>query len=218
MNIRIGTWNLAGRWDPRHQALLLAEDVDVWLLTEVSERLLLPGYNSHATRGRMPPGQAWAGILSRRELEPLDDPHPASAAARIEGVTYCSSILPWRGCGPSAPWIAGSHGDRTRHAVDQLAASLVRAPLVWGGDWNHALSGKEHAGSKAGRAHITALVNAWDLLVPTAGLPHRISGLLSIDHIAVPSGWAATARCVVAEADGVRLSDHDAYVVDVTGT
>lgn len=34
-------------------ALLLAEDADVWLLTEVSERLTLPGYFSHATRGNM---------------------------------------------------------------------------------------------------------------------------------------------------------------------
>lgn len=218
MNIRIGTWNLAGRWDPRHQALLLAEDVDVWLLTEVSERLLLPGYDSHATRGRMARRRAWASIVSRRELEPLDDPHPASAAARVDGIPYCSSILPWRGCGQCDPWIAGSHGDRTGHAVHQLAASLVGQPLVWGGDWNHALSGKEHTGSKAGRAHILALVRGRDLDVPTAELPHRISGLLSIDHIAVPSGWAATARRVVAEVDGVRLSDHDAYVVDVAGT
>lgn len=214
-NLRIGTWNLEGRWDSRHLALMLHEDCDIWLLTEANERTALPGYFPHRSRGDMAPHRAWAQILSRRELVPLEDPHPASAAAVIDGVSCCSSILPWRGCGPNPPWIEGSHGDRTRHAVDQLAASLVPAPMIWGGDWNHALSGDEHAGSKAGREHVAALVQTWGLQIPTAALPHRIAGLLSIDHIAVPANWPATARRVVAESDGVRLSDHDAYVVDV---
>ncbi|WP_267128537.1 MULTISPECIES: hypothetical protein [unclassified Nocardioides] len=39
--MRIGTWNLAGRWDARHLALLEAMDCDVLLLTEVSERVRL---------------------------------------------------------------------------------------------------------------------------------------------------------------------------------
>lgn len=199
-------------------ALLFSEDADIWLLTEVSERVTLPGYFSHRTRGNMAPRRAWASVLSRRELAPLDDPHPASAAALIDGVTYCSSILPWRGCGQSHPWIEGSHGERTRHAVDQLAASIAPGPLVLGGDWNHALNGDEHAGSKAGRAHVAALVRTRGLHVPTAALPHRIPGLLSIDHIAIPSAWSATARRVVAESDGARLSDHDAYIVDVVGS
>lgn len=217
IHLRIGTWNLAGRWDPRHLALLLAADADVWLLTEVSRKVALPGYTSHATLGEMAPGRAWASVLARRERTPLAEPHPASAAAEIDGVTYCSSILPWRGCGQTHPWVEGSHGERTRHAVDQLAAALGPGPLVWGGDWNHALSGAEHAGSKAGRGHLAALVNARGLSVPTATLPHRIAGLLSIDHIAVPSAWSATARRLPAQADDARLSDHDAYVVDVSG-
>ena len=217
VNLRIGTWNLAGRWGPLHMALLHAADADIWLLTEVSEKLTLPGYLSHATRGNMAPRRAWARVLSRRELKPLDDPHPASAAANVDGITYCSSILPWRGCGPADPWIDGSHGERTGHALSQLAVSLLPGPLVWGGDWNHALSVGEHAGSKAGRAHIAALVLARDMCVPTAALPHRIPGLLSIDHIAIPREWRATARRVHAEANGARLSDHDAYIVDVIG-
>ena len=42
--MRIGTWNLAGRWSAHHAGLLLAADCDVWLLTEVNERTTLPGY------------------------------------------------------------------------------------------------------------------------------------------------------------------------------
>lgn len=215
MPLRIGTWNLAGRWGARHEALLLAADCDVWLLTEVADNLALPAYLSHSTVERMAPGRAWATVLARLPFTPLPDPHPASAAVRIEGVTWCSSILPWRGCGPARPWSEGTHGERTKHTLDQLAAALPPGPLVWGGDWNHALSGHEHAGSKAGRAHVIALTEARGLRVATADQPHRIAGLLSIDHIAVPSGWTATARRIPAEADGAWLSDHDAYVVDV---
>lgn len=39
--MRIGTWNLAGRWDARHRTLLETMDCDALLLTEVSERLKL---------------------------------------------------------------------------------------------------------------------------------------------------------------------------------
>jgi hypothetical protein len=35
--MRIGTWNLQGRWDLRHLELLSAHDCDVWLLTEVNK-------------------------------------------------------------------------------------------------------------------------------------------------------------------------------------
>jgi hypothetical protein len=51
--------------------------------------------------------------------------------------------------------------------------------------------------------------------VPTAELPHPIEGLLSIDHVAVPSGTVASATRVEAIHEATRLSDHDAYVVDV---
>jgi hypothetical protein len=38
-----GTWNLAGRWSPRHRDVLAAADCDVWLLTEVAEVSSSPG-------------------------------------------------------------------------------------------------------------------------------------------------------------------------------
>jgi hypothetical protein len=33
--MRIGTWNLAGRWDARHERLMRDQACDVWLVTEV---------------------------------------------------------------------------------------------------------------------------------------------------------------------------------------
>ena len=103
-------------------------------------------------------------------------------------------------------------------ALDRLEPSLASAEhaVVWGGDWNHAMTGREEAGSMEGRRAIERLVATLGLSVTTIDAPHRIDGLLSIDHIAVPTIWtSAPPRRVVAEAQGARLSDHDAYVVEV---
>lgn len=198
--------------------MLLDADCDVWLLTEVNERTCLPGYALHTTQSRMAPRRRWAAIASRLPMASSPDPHPASAAAQIGATAYVSSVLPWRACGSRPPWGGARHVDKTANAVDDLLLSLRHArSLVWGGDWNHALTGKEYAGSQGGRRAILAALNELELEVPTAELPHRIDGLLSIDHIAVPPESETVATQVVAERDGKRLSDHDAYVVDVTG-
>jgi len=91
------------------------------------------------------------------------------------------------------------------------------ASSVWGGDWNHALSGREWAGSAAGRSFLVAAVERLDLQVPTASLPHQLQGILSIDHVAVPDSWVVSVthrhRALVGK---TRLSDHDAYVVEAS--
>ena len=51
--MKIGTWNLAGRWTDTHRVFLAALDCDLLLLTEVSERLVLPGYFLHPTQASM---------------------------------------------------------------------------------------------------------------------------------------------------------------------
>lgn len=214
--LRIGTWNLAGRWDERHALLLSAQDCDIWLLTEVSELLTLAGYALHATSARMAARRHWAAVLSRAPLLARPDPHPASAMAEVGRLTFCSSILPWRSCGGRSPWVGARHADRTAAAVDELLLALPPTGLVWGGDWNHALVGRELAGSQAGRAHIRRAVSQLGLDVATAALAHRLPGLRTIDHIAVPqSATVHAVHGVSACADGQRLSDHDAYVVEV---
>ena len=89
-------------------------------------------------------------------------------------------------------------------------------PLIWGGDWNHALEGPEQAGSKEGRSHVLAAVEALGLVVPTATLRHRIPGLRTIDHVAVPrTASVQSAERVGAEHQEKPLSDHDAYIVTI---
>jgi hypothetical protein len=212
--MRIATWNLAGRWDGRHLELLQSLDCDLLLLTEVSDRAGLPGYAMHMTEQLMAPTRRWAAVCSRAALRPLPDPHGASAMAEVDGLRVCSSILPWRSCGERPPWIGGNTAERTASAVQEIESAQ---PMIWGGDWNHSLSGREGSGSLGGRRAITDALAELDLQTPTGELPHHLGGLFTIDHIAVPRTWDAHAAGLhPALAEGVRLSDHDAYVVHVT--
>ena len=205
---RVGTWNLDAKATPAHVDFLQRLDCDVLLLTEVAPALQLHGYFRHLTRGVMARGQHWAGIFSRVALAPLPDPHGASAMARIRDITFCASILPWRTCGSKAPWVGTNTMEKTKHAVSAIVA---RQPAVWGGDWNHAFEGTERAGSVDGRAVIRRAADELGLLVATRASRHHLDGLASIDHIAIPRGWADTGVQHVAAG---RLSDHDAYVVE----
>lgn len=209
--MRIGTWNLAGRWDSRHLDLIRSMDCDVLLLTEVSERVVVPGYALHLGQQVMATNRRWAAVASRLPLTPKPDPHGASALAVVEGLRFCSSILPWRSCGSSPPWSGANTADKTAVAVSSVEAS---APDVWGGDWNHALSGREWSGSVAGRESLLEAVDRLGMQVPTSSLSHQIEDLLSIDHIALPGAWRVSDvqrfRALVGE---IRISDHDAYAL-----
>ena len=209
--MRIGTWNLEGRWSPDHERMLVERDCDLWLLTEVADGTRLQGYASVTTKAPMQPGKAWAAVLSRRPIEALPDPHPASAAGRVGDLLVCASVLPWRSSGGDAPWCGSTQGERTVNAVNDLKR-IAKAPVVWGGDFNHALQGPEVAGSRDGTARILELLQSCGSAARTVGLAHRLPGVLTIDHIAVPVAWGLES---VSHHDARGLSDHDLYVVDV---
>ena len=219
--MRIGTWNLAGRTGPAHVALLTEQRCDVWLLTEVPDRLVVADYVLHLGGGLMNNRKRWAGILSARTTEPLADPHPASAAARIAGRTFVSSVLPWNGCGEHWPGDGDGPAAKTVEAVRVLTTALMTTAtaggsVVWGGDWNDALVGRDGAGTATGRESINSALDGLGLQVPTRGLPHRLASSGSIDHLAVPrADTVLSAHRISAVVDGVTLSDHDAYVVEL---
>ena len=48
--MRIGTWNLDGRWSLAHQAFMQEQMCDVWLLTEVPGDISLQGYTQHLSQ------------------------------------------------------------------------------------------------------------------------------------------------------------------------
>lgn len=211
--MRIGTWNLAGRWSDARAEFLAGLACDVLLLTEVHHETRVTGMRGRTTYGLMAPDRFWAAVFTSGPHLAYPDPHGAAAMVVVDGVTFVSSVLPWRSCGAGFPWLGERHADKTAHAVAPIAR--LRQPVVWGGDWNHALEGPERVGSKEGREHIFGVLDALGLQVPTGELPAQGSDC-SIDHVAVPKEWVLIgAEQVPAEADGKRLSDHDAYVVEV---
>lgn len=203
--MRIGTWNLDGRWSPRHQRLLAEAECDVWLLTEVPESLALSGghlVRSDAMLGIG--GKSWAAVWSNQPSAKLPPVHPAAAPALCGDLLLFSCVLHWRGARPHWPDEGSTVAAMTLAALGRLGPSLIsnEHAVVWGGDWNHAMTGREHAGSMEGRGAIEALVATAGLVVTTVDAPHRIDGLLSIDHIAVrhvgrarrAGGWSLRRR------------------------
>jgi len=92
--MRIGTWNVENRlMTDEHRALLRREDVDIWLLTELNRKWAddagkkILHFNCHLSSKVMGRNQHWAAVLSVSPLDRLDDPHAASAAAVVNGVT-----------------------------------------------------------------------------------------------------------------------------------
>jgi hypothetical protein len=126
-------------------------------------------------------------------------------------------VLPWRGGRLRWPDDGETLAEVTRKALERLRPALVpeAGSLVWGGDWNHSMRGPERVGSLAGRRAIIELVGDLGLDVATSRCPHRIEGLCSIDHVALPATWrVAAVRRRSAAVGGRALSDHDAYLVE----
>lgn len=214
--MKIGTWNLDAHWNSAHEELLINADCDVWLLTEVSPSAIISGYQRHFSKQCMARGQHYSAIFSRMPLNPIPDPHPASAAALIDDVTYCCSILPWSTCAhdPLSPWAGGASVEgMVRDTIDSILESVATPNLVWGGDWNQNLiGGWENVGSGGGRSHIECAVRTLDLKVPTANLLHRLEGSHTIDQIAVPKTWNCHSAVRI---EAAKLSDHDVYTIKV---
>lgn len=211
--MRIGTWNLEGKWSADHQRVLVALACDVFLLTEVWPEVNPPGYSQHLSSARMGRQKHWAGILACEQIVPLQDPHPASVGAQIAGMTFLCSVLPWPLSGGGEPWEGDDHPSRMAATLEAISPGLVGGNTVWGGDWNQPLSGNLSGFSRAAEGHILRTLDRHGLQVPTQDLPSHGGGQLSIDHIAVPAHWAVidAGRAEVPD----LLSDHDAYWVEV---
>lgn len=228
--IRIGTWNLDTRPpSPQQTARRLAQmkliesaNCDIWLLTEVPRDFEMEPGTATFSKMMGASDKAFAAVWAKNGLEPLDEIHATAAFARVGDLCVCSCVLPWRAAESQGWPVEGDLATITHEAISCLRDDLtdVAGDLVWGGDWNQALEGSDHVGTPAGRSAVLALLKTLDLTITTAGLDkHTVKGRhRSIDHIAVPAHWKpGDATPLVAETDGHRLSDHDAYIVEVEG-
>jgi hypothetical protein len=210
--MRIGTWNLEGRWTATHVDVMTQLDCDVWLLTEINRDTALPGYHSLVATVPMTNTTHWSGILSRRPATGVGDPHPASCAGEIGDLLACSSVLPWPLAREHWPWGPAEHQARFDDTLHDLRSFLEGRDVIWGGDWNQPLTGRLSGFTRAAQASLSEALNAMGLQVPTATLPGRNAAQASIDHIAIPATWH------VPEAGSVQvtaaLSDHNVYFVE----
>ena len=67
--------------------------------------------------------------------------------------------------------------------------------------------------SRDGRNAVNDALVGLGLRAETRDLPSRLTGLRTIDHIAVPESWSVTEVCHVPVS--ARLSDHDVYWAEV---
>ena len=223
--LSIGTWNLEqagpGRGARQHEAMREL-DLDLWLLTEVRNDALLP--HEHAVRSPVrdvASTMRWAAVCSRWPVEERPSGHQSLALAVVhtpEGeLLTASSVMPWRGAGAHWPGDADAPlADRFRETLREHRAAIEQArdgrPVVWGGDFNVALEGPEHAGVTATRADLVETFAGLGLEARTGHLPHRVPDISTIDHIAVPASWEVQA----AERHEPGLSDHALYAVRAT--
>jgi hypothetical protein len=231
--MRVGTWNLQQAVPGWSKATAQAElmnsiDADIWCLTEAHGAVVLAGHQiTHSTPRPSKPQQRWSAISTRWPITPIQADHEGLALGRVTSphgpLVVATSVMPWRGAAGSWP------GDPTDslmvrftlalrlhlHAIQQARVGIE--PVVWGGDFNQALTGRETAGSLAGRRLLLEAFEALGLKAVTADADHRIAGIYAIDHVAVPTAWGPP-HCRKAwpmSSTGKPLSDHALYVVDV---
>jgi hypothetical protein len=223
-HIRVGTWNAEGRADPGAVALLLGLKADVLLLTEVHPALSLPGYRmTEPAEDRrtglavpmVPGGQHYAAVAAREEMEmeQLSAPAVTSAAARVGGMTFVSTVLPWT-CAPSPPYVGRTQSEQVEQAVIELLPWLAdQGELVWGGDWNHPLRPPLAGFTVRGRDCLVRATSKLRLTVHTEAelaQPTRNGRCHAIDHIA-----SRHPKRPVEVVSGAPYSTHDVYVVDL---
>lgn len=229
--LRVGVWNLEKQapGSPRGRAQaeqLLQQDADLWLLTEAPVDLRLDGYSVHAGASRPgEPDQVWSAIASRWPIHPVDGAHPTLVMALVDHplgeILAATSVLPWRGA--AAAWPEGDglvFAERFTRSLDAHAGEIAAArggrPVLWGGDFNQALSGREYVGSRDGRAKLQEACSVLGLTVVTAQAVGSLDGMAAIDHLAISRELQALSVVVHRPvADGRTLSDHPAYLADL---
>lgn len=220
----VATWNLAQR-SPHGEYGRLQRDVltelgaDVLLLTEVRADFSLPGYHLQRSEPRALAKRpmSWCAIATSEPIEqvPTDTPGFTAGWSAQLGWALACSVLPWRGAGdhwpgdPGQP-LAERFAQTLQSHVDQLPTAR---PLLWGGDFNQALTGPEGAGTRDGRVLLRRVTAELGLSSPTTALESLAAPHKAIDHVFVPDPTTRAERQVPLTSTGRPASDHPLYVL-----
>jgi hypothetical protein len=231
--LRIGLWNLQkattfSRKGAAQADYVMRTDADIWVLTEVPADLRLrKGNVLVGSIRRSDKSQCWTAIASRWTLVPLRVRHPTLllAAARhpAANILIACSVLPWRAAGEAWPVDEkASYSEQFSECLAGHASEIGQAShgyqLIWGGDFNQGLAGREHLGSLAGRSLVKAAFSGLGLMPVTTTAAGWSADTHAIDHVGVPTGWALESLVVERPVhNGLELSDHPAYVATVSG-
>jgi len=238
--LKIGTWNVQyGRGAKKNATrlgLLLAEDADVWVLTETHSDLdLSPKYTSSTTTPRNSPnhGGRWTSIWTKwpivERIETRDRSRTLAIHLEIAGcsVIVYGTVLPWlNDAGPSRDASGWTEFARVTSLQGEewtrLRAEYPDAVVIVAGDLNQNLGGPHHYGTSNGRALLRNQLARADLVCLTDA-DRMIPGTLGrppIDHVcvAVPTGSNLTSEIVTGwegRQGDARLSDHSAVVAEM---
>ncbi|MES2641748.1 MAG: endonuclease/exonuclease/phosphatase family protein [Myxococcota bacterium] len=237
--LRIGTWNVqyaaGAEKNVGRRERLIAENADIWVLTETHDDLALPDHVAVSTVQRLTgrTGGRWTTIWSRfpviERVVVVDAVRTVAALLESSAgpLLVFGTVLPWHSDpGPVAGSPAKAWSEHHRVIPEQtdewraLRAQFPGVPLVVAGDLNMNLGGKHYYGTKTGRALLREGMAGAELAcateterVPLGALAHG-----PIDHVLVPVVWAERTRVVSAwegTVGGVKYSDHSGVVVEV---
>jgi endonuclease/exonuclease/phosphatase family metal-dependent hydrolase len=238
--LKIGTWNVEyGRGadkNTRRLALLLAQEADVWVLTETHDDLdLSPEYTSAPAANRYPRDQRsrWTTIWTKwpivERIETRDPARTLALSMDIAGwkVVVYGTVLPWQhDTGPSMQAPGWTEFARVTPLQGEEWARLrevhPEAVVIVAGDLNQNLGGMHYYGTKSGRKLLRNQLSAADLVCLSDADEMRSWTLANppIDHVCVgvPAGSQLKSRLVTGwegAQSGIRLSDHSAVVAEM---
>lgn len=238
----LGTWNLQD-YPPRYSArgISLTEEflnhhADVWFITELHADWQAEERNIHFSQPRVSsrPTHRLSAISSSWSMEPVlarDDPADSwvclarlTDATTNRSVLAACSVLPWRSLAPEERYFHGrelTYAEAFHHVLDYTVRRITeeRRPdedVMWGGDFNQSLSGRDYVGTVRGRAELREAAEHLGLRALTSDAPAMNPIHPAIDHLFVPTSWVVQGNLAVhcPKRDGTPLSDHALYIVE----
>jgi exonuclease III len=214
---------------------MLAEDADVWILTEANDAVYLPGYNAITTSpvsGYHAAGEVSTALLTRWPISqslPTWDPLCAvcaEIAAPIGPVLVYGTIVTYANDkGPSNTAKRWEEHRRSidRHRLDWLklkSRAGADGHVVVAGDFNQSLDGSGWYKDSTSMGLLSDALAASALRCVTEEDFRKTVGLsrASIDHICLSQRLASKVRDVrvwEGVVAGVRASDHNGVLVEL---